>query len=161
MYPEANTATTEQHLFTEEDLNQYQEASTGQRFLNLLIDVLLMRYVISWGVGFMLGMILAAFFPEFLEAIPDEGFEYYLTSYLISVFTVVIYYTFCEKLFNGYTLGKLITGTRAVRENGDGLRFKDALLRSLCRVVPFEWFSGFGYRPWHDSWTRTIVVKTR
>jgi uncharacterized RDD family membrane protein YckC len=161
MYPETSAVQLDQDLFTEEDLNQYQEASNGQRFLNLLIDVLLMRYVLSWGVGYVLGMVLAKFFPEFLIAILDEGFEYYLISYIISALTITLYYTICEKLFNGYTLGKIITGTRAIRENGEELRFKDALLRSLCRLVPFEWFSGFGYRPWHDTWTNTVVVKTR
>jgi hypothetical protein len=40
------------------------------------------------------------------------------------------------------------------------LTFKDALLRSLCRLIPFEVFSGFGV-PWHDSLTNTMVVKKR
>lgn len=161
MYPETSTTQTEQHLFTEEDLNQYQDASTGQRFLNLLIDVLLMRYALSRLTGYVVMQILINYFPDFTMNILDLGFEYYLTLYIIGAFTTIFYYTVCETLFRGYTLGKLITGTRAIRQNGDELRFKDALLRSLCRLVPFEWFSGFGYKPWHDSWTNTMVVKTR
>lgn len=161
MYPETGAAQAEQHLFTEEDLNQYQEASTGQRFLNLLIDVLVMRFGLSLITTELVGQVLVNYFPEFTMRLLYKGFEYYLAIYIVGFVNVVSYYTICEGLFRGHTLGKLVTGTKAIRENGDPLRFTDALLRSLCRLVPFEWFSGFGYRPWHDKWTRTIVIKTR
>jgi uncharacterized RDD family membrane protein YckC len=85
----------------------------------------------------------------------------YIISYIIVIINYVFYYTLCEKLFKGYTLGKLITGTRAMRQDGEALTFKDALLRSLSRLVPFEVFSGFSTLPWHDSWTNTMVVKSR
>lgn len=161
MYPDTNAGQAEQHLFTEDDLNQYQEASNGQRFLNLLIDVLLMRFGLSLLTGRLVGELLVNYFPEFTIKLLDKGFEYYLTIYIIGAVNIIFYYTIFEAFFRGHTLGKLITGTRAIRENGEELRFTDALLRSLCRLIPFEWFSGFGYRPWHDSWTRTIVIKTR
>lgn len=153
---------SEQHLFTEEDLRQqYIEASRGQRFFNWFVDFLLMRYALSWAVGFSVGYILASFFPEFyLQMLEEEGLEYYFTIYIIWFGNHIIYYTFCEKVFRGYTMGKLLTGTRAIREDGTELRFKDALLRSLVRIVPFEAISGFR-TPWHDSWTKTTVIKSR
>ncbi|MBK6634385.1 MAG: hypothetical protein IPG38_08770 [Chitinophagaceae bacterium] len=55
----------------------------------------------------------------------------------------------------------MVTGTRAIRQDGNELTFKDALLRSLCRLVPFEVFSGFNILTWHDSWTETMVIKAR
>jgi uncharacterized RDD family membrane protein YckC len=61
----------------------------------------------------------------------------------------------------GKTLGKLITGTRALKMDGGNLTWKVAFMRSLCRIVPFEAFSAFGGNPWHDRWTDTIVVKER
>jgi uncharacterized RDD family membrane protein YckC len=64
-------------------------------------------------------------------------------------------------LFGGRTLGKLITGSKAVREDGTSLTWKDACLRSLSRMVPFEPFSALGGAPWHDRWTKTTVVRTR
>jgi uncharacterized RDD family membrane protein YckC len=73
----------------------------------------------------------------------------------------IVYYTLCEKLLKGYTLGKLITGTRAIRQDGGELTFRNALLRSLSRCVPFEVFSGFNTLTWHDSWTDTKVIKAR
>ena len=84
-----------------------------------------------------------------------------LLALILGWFNYLIYYTFCELAFKGYTLGKLITGTKAIRNDGQPLMFKDTLLRSLSRMVPFEVFSGFGDKPWHDSWTNTTVVKAR
>ena len=138
-------------------------ASTGQRFLNFLIDNLLLRFGLSMLTGMAVGMILALLFPDYmLELSQSENrFGLWALSYLIVIVNYLIYYTICEKAFKGYTLGKLITGTRAIREDGNELTLKDALLRSLSRLVPFEVFSAFGGYPWHDSWTKTRVVKSR
>ncbi|HEU0064362.1 MAG TPA: RDD family protein [Flavisolibacter sp.] len=150
-------------LFTEEDVVHYIDASTGQRFLNLLLDTLVLRYLFAYPFGIALGYLLLLLSAEsVLNALAlRSGMEYYFFLYLLGSLMYIIYYTFCEKVFRGYTLGKLITGTRAIRNDGKELTFKDALLRSLCRVVPFEAFSGFAVIPWHDRWTGTVVVKVR
>ncbi|HEV8287033.1 MAG TPA: RDD family protein [Chitinophagaceae bacterium] len=142
---------------------QYNRASTIQRFLNYLIDNLLMRFGLSFLTGTLVGLFLAAFFPDYAAKISyDESkFDLLVIGYLIAIVNYLVYYTFCEKVFKGYTLGKLITGTRAIRDDGAELKFKDAILRSLSRLVPLEPLSGFGYRPWHDSWTNTTVIKAR
>lgn len=145
--------------------NTYQYASQGQRFVNWLIDNLLMRFGLSYLTGMAIGGLLAVAAPEFLENIAmSEGRMsggLLLLSLLIGYLNYIVYYTLCEKLFKGYTLGKVITGTRAVRQDGSELTFKDALMRSLCRCVPFEVFSGFNALTWHDSWTDTMVIKAR
>jgi uncharacterized RDD family membrane protein YckC len=122
-----------------------------------------MRYGISYLTGMGLGMILQIVAPEYLQKITFEQttLDVILLAYLVAVLNYTIYYTICEKAFKGYTLGKLITGTRAIRTDGQELTFKDALLRSLSRFVPFEAFSGFGGHPWHDQWTNTMVIKSR
>lgn len=163
MQPETNLQETEQHLFTDEDLFQYQDASTGQRFLNFLIDNLLMRFGISYLTGTFIGYILGSFFPNFAFELfnsPTNG-DLVMLGIIIAYFNYMVYYIFCEKFFKGYTLGKLITGTRAIRNDGQELSFKDVILRTLSRIVPFEVFSGIGGNPWHDQWTKTMVVKTR
>ena len=138
-------------------------ASTGQRFLNFLIDNLLLRFGLSMLTGMAVGMTLAFLAPDYMLELSqsDSTFGLFALSYLIVIVNYLIYYTICEKAFKGYTLGKLITGTRAVREDGNELTLKDALLRSLSRMVPFEAFSAFGGYPWHDSWTKTRVIKSR
>jgi len=152
-------------LEEENSLYQYEYATAWQRFFNFLIDNLLMNYGLSYLTGFLLGIILKELAPEFLTKIVYGGgtfsIDMFLFSYLISSFNYLLYYTLCEKLFKGYTLGKVITGTRALRQDGNELTFKDAILRSLSRLVPFEILSGFSTLTWHDSWTNTMVVKAR
>jgi uncharacterized RDD family membrane protein YckC len=149
-----------------EELNSYiqhEKASTGQRFLNFLIDNLLMRFGLTYLTGTIVGSFLASLFPEYASKVIYDrmSIDFFLILYLVGILNYLIYYTFCEKVFKGYTLGKLITGTRVIRDDGTELKFKDAILRSLSRLVPFEAFSGFGYSPWHDTWTNTTVIKSR
>lgn len=162
MQAETNVAETEQHLFTPDDLFQHQDATSGQRCLNYVIDNVLMRFGLSYVTGSLVGFILGILAPDYIQKLAYEpsNFDLIVLGVLIAYFNYIVYYTFCEKLFRGYTLGKLITGTRAIRSDGQELSFKDALLRSLCRIVPFEVFSGFSY-PWHDRWTNTTVIKSR
>ncbi len=142
---------------------QYERASTGQRFLNWLIDNLLMRFGLSYVTGIFTGYLLSILFPDYMRKLlyQESTGDLLLIGYIIAIFNYIIYYTICEKAFRGYTLGKLITGTKAIREDGNELTFKDAILRILSRLVPFEAFSGFGFQPWHDSWTQTVVIKSR
>ena len=44
MHTETTEPSLEQHLFSDEELFAPEEASTGQRFLNYLVDGLLMQY---------------------------------------------------------------------------------------------------------------------
>ena len=149
-----------------DDLNayiQYVRASAGQRFLNFLIDNILMQYGLGYLTGTLVVLFLSRLAPEFAYRLfnSDNQINILLLSYIISLFNYLIYYTFCEKVFNGYTLGKLITGRKALRNDGQPLTLKDAFKRSLSRLVPFEAFSAFGGYPWHDSWTNTQVIKSR
>jgi len=142
---------------------KYTEASLGQRLLNFVVDNLLMRYGLSYLTGSIIGYMMVTLAPEFtFNLFNDESsLGFILLAYIFSVVNYLIYYTFCEKVFRGYTLGKLISGTRAVRQDGEELTFKDAILRSLVRLIPFEPFSALGRKPWHDTWTKTMVVKSR
>ena len=153
----------EQHLFSEDELFQYREASIGQRFLNYLIDSLVMQYGLAFITGFGVASIWAAVDAESAYSLfsETESGMFLLFSYGLALFNHFVYYSFCEKVFKGYTLGKLITGTRAIRNDGNALTLKDAVVRSLSRMVPFEAFSAFGGNPWHDRWTNTMVIKTR
>jgi len=166
------TTMNDQHLPADqetgiaEELNsyiQYQKASMGQRFLNFVIDNLFMRYALSYLTGSIVGFFLGYLFPEYASRIiyDKTSIDFFLILYIVGILNYILYYTFCEKVFKGYTLGKLITGTRAIRSTGEELTFKDAILRSLSRLVPFEAFSAFGDSPWHDSWTKTTVIKSR
>ena len=137
---------------------QYVPATQGQRALNFIVDNILMRLTLTYGTGFLVGKIFLSIASGLIYNLVENKITLYLLSYLIVVVDYLVYYTLFEKLFYGQTLGKLITKTKALRTDGEELTFRDALLRSLSRLVPFELFSGFGV-PWHDSWTNTMVVK--
>ncbi len=141
---------------------EYTKATQGQRFLNFLIDNVFIRLALNYTTGIVIGKILWVVAPNFMFYLARDSNTSGLLifSFIIVIVSYLIYYTLCEKIFKGMTLGKLITRTRAVKYNGEELSFRDAFLRSACRLIPFEVLSGFG-EPWHDSITNTMVIQTR
>lgn len=140
----------------EEEIVQ-EPASKGQRFVNLLIDSVAM---------YLLAFLIAVFFvastmnsgsAEYYETRNSSGDD--LLYYFIGYICAITYYTLLEGLTKGRSLGKLATRTRAVKEDGTEITFKDAFIRSLCRCIPFEAFSIFGNGLWHDTISKTKVVK--
>lgn len=138
-----------------------EDASTGMRFTNYLID-LVAFYVVTFVLGTLAYWILAvndiflAYFEEESTSIGDKLIDRILGLILYAIFYMVV-----EGFSKGRTLGKLITKTKVVHTEGRPLNFKDYVLRSLSRIVPFEQLSAFSGYPWHDKWTNTRVVKIR
>lgn len=133
-------------------------AGKGRRFCNWLVDELVLVGAIGLAT-------LAAY------TIGDEAVAAWLDTttwwqdQVIGYGFTLVYYTAMEAAF-GVTVGKLLTGTRVVDESGRAPTFRQALLRSLCRLVPFEAFSVLlseeeDPRGWHDRWPRTRVVLRR
>jgi uncharacterized RDD family membrane protein YckC len=141
----------EQHLFAD---NEYRlvQASAGKRFANYIIDIIFFVVVAVVAI-----IILS---PSLADSLSQENREATLTENLVIIFFMILYWFGVEAIFKGKTLGKLITGTRAVNEDGSNLTVKAALLRSLCRAVPFEVFSALGSPsyPWHDKWAKSYVI---
>jgi len=138
-----------------EDELQQQPAAKGTRLANLVLDV-----IGFYALMFVVGIGLAAYgLVTDVDSFNESYRSSILAEYALSYFVYVLYFTLAEGLTKGRSLGKLITGTVAIKEDGSAFTWKDALMRSLCRIVPFEPFSAFGYAPWHDKWTQTTVVK--
>ena len=136
--------------------------SPGLRFVNMLVDTIALYalvFILAFFIGMMAATSASASESYDYEASTEDGGSLQLILTLLWIVFIVGYYTVFEYAAKGRTLGKLATGTVAVREDGSKLTFKDAFVRSLCRLIPFEAFSAFGYRPWHDSLSKTIVVK--
>ena len=120
-------------------------AKTGVRFANYMIDS-----VSIWLVSMMLilGFGAAGFNVQFSEM------EFYLYYFLLTI----IYYTIFETT-TGKTLGKYITKTKVVTEDGFPPAIQNILGRTFARFIPFEPFSFFGSNVgWHDSISKTFVV---
>lgn len=129
------------------------QAALKIRLSNLLIDQLVIW--LSWYL--VLGRLMVSYFAD-LGWVTDDD-----TPLVVNCLTVVVdilYFTVLEAVTGGKTIGKMLTRTRAVNQDGTRIGFKKALLRSLCRMVPFEVFSALGSRcyPWHDRWTKTLVI---
>ena len=137
-----NTEVIQQDLITDEihPYFQYSHATQGQRFLNFLIDNIVMRFTITYITGYGVGYILGYMFPDFMVSIINDNntMTIILLAYIVGIFNYIIYYSLCEKLFRGQTIGKFFTRTKAIRNDGEELTFKDALLRSLCRLIPLK-----------------------
>ena len=135
-----------------------EHAGKGRRFLNWLIDS-----AILYALTIVVLAVPVAFGNERLVDWYDALGLW--QRYLVDAVGVVAYYTFLEGLF-GLSIGKLMTGTRVVHEDGRAPTMAQALARSLCRYIPFEAlslaFSEDGRaRGWHDSIARTYVVRRR
>lgn len=138
-------------------------ASREQRCINFIIDNLIMRFSLAYLTGILFAYVVGISFPAFSRLLfaEDSILAMMVVTYMVSRVNYAIYYTICEKYCNGYTVGKLFTGTRAVRNDGKELTLKNAIHRSFSRFLPFEFLSGFSDKPWHDSWTNTTVIKSK
>ena len=134
------------------DINlEYCRASSGQRLANYLID-LVAFYVIL----FFLGMITEILLPGSMSDMNvDPIIDRVITIIIYGLIMFVI-----EMAFQGKSLGKLITGTRAVTQDGATLSFEKCLIRNFVRAIPFNALSALGSpcAPWHDKWSDTLVV---
>ena len=145
----------QKNLLADLELNLVQ-AGSGKRLANYFID-LIVFYILM----FCFGVFLAALDSNASEDINSVRGP--LLDRLISLIFYGISMGLIEGLFRGKTLGKVITGTRAVNEDGSRISFLTGFLRGLSRAVPFDAFSALGQPPypWHDRWTNTYVINER
>lgn len=144
------------HIPHEEEQPVLPLADRGIRFVNYFID----RVVLLAG-SFLFGIFLVLIDKgELLYVIDDGGI---VMDYIFGVFLGTFYYSLFEFGTGGRTIGKLLTGTKVISDDGLPLTYPQVLGRTLSRFVPFEPFSFFGDEPlgWHDSWSGTRVVKLR
>nr|WP_315419146.1 RDD family protein [uncultured Pedobacter sp.] len=136
--------------------NNYQEidlsycrASSGKRFANYIIDTIVF-YIVAFGLGIVIGILK----PNLLVGVDDLS----LRLVLLLFYGIVMFMT--EAMSNGRSIGKLITGTRAVNYDGTDMSFQKAFVRNIVRAIPFNALSAFGTPsiPWHDRWSDTMVV---
>ena len=144
----------EQHLF--DNHQQLTQATPGHRLANYIVDL----------IGFTIFMY---FFSYVIIAVNMDlaiimyGDDNMLLAQLINLLFYGMYMGLVEAIFKGRSLGKLITGTVAVYEDGTRIHGQTALARGLYRAVPFNAFSALGQpcHPWHDRWSKTYVVYFR
>jgi uncharacterized RDD family membrane protein YckC len=130
-----------------ERVGQFLPANAGQRFVNRLVDGVLIMYVL------LVNLDSITIFSNY-----DNKFEFVIVI-LIEIPFLIFYYLVLEGVFNT-TAGKCATSTTIVNELGTRPSFAQILGRTFCRLIPFEPFSFLraGARGWHDSITNTYVT---
>ena len=135
-------------------------ASIPQRFFNYIIDaimqliLLIVLAMISFIISDMMGSKRAFDFFSKLD-------KNTIGLYTISFSLVLLYYNVFE-ILSARTIGKYITQTIVVDEHGEKPHQETILIRSLCRLIPFNPFSVLILgRGWHDSISKTYVVDKR
>lgn len=122
-------------------------ASGGKRFANYIIDTIFFYILLV-----VLGMFAGVFAPE---AMASTGIFFSFGIYL----SYVLYYWAFEAL-TGRTIGKYITRTKIVKEDGSKPDGINVLGRSFSRLIPFDAFSFLGSpgKGWHDSIPKIYVI---
>ena len=130
---------------------QFAPVPGSTRFTNRIVDMLVIIYIIIVNIG-----ILTNLFRLNIDI--DDHPMFIL---VIEIPFVLLYYCILEGFFNT-TAGKCVTGTTIVNETGERPGFGTILLRTFCRLIPFEALSFFGAdaRGWHDTITNTYVVQS-
>lgn len=74
---------------------------------------------------------------------------------------MILYYWIME-LSTGKTLGKYITRTKIVKEDGSQPNALNVLGRTLCRFIPFDFLTYIGSkkRGLHDSVPKIYVIES-
>jgi uncharacterized RDD family membrane protein YckC len=131
-------------------------ASQGKRFLNYIIDMVVF-YAFTVFLILILGML--RMYAAIILLTSDEPIPKILSSIIFTIIYAMLLGSM-EAIFKGKTLGKLITGTRAVNEDGSPTTTATAFKRGLSRAVPVSAFSALGNPsyPWQDKWTNTYVI---
>lgn len=131
-------------------------ASKGQRFINFIID-LIPQYAILYGLAY--GFFYIGEFTGYYGLSDYWNELSVVEDYLISYTLLILYYFIFEGISNR-TLGKYATNTRVIMTSGEEPTSKAILIRTLCRLIPFDALSFLGTngKGWHDSLSNTYVI---
>jgi uncharacterized RDD family membrane protein YckC len=130
-------------------------AGKEKRLANYLLDtfcvlILGFLFIAYWG------FLMSIFFPNsrILYSL-DNTFIVYLLFY----FVMMIYYSTIEAI-TGRTIAKYITKTKVVNEEGKKPGYGTILIRTLCRLIPFDPLSFLlsDDSGWHDKLSQTKVI---
>ena len=132
-------------------------ASQNRRFVNFIVDQIVVRIII-FGFAFVFGMFLGSIGSD---ALLDDPVALNMIFIPLGLLLFLLYFVGMEAA-TGATIGKLLTGTKVVNEQGQKPSFGQIIGRSFARLIPFEPFSFFfgdNTTGWHDSLSKTKVIR--
>lgn len=137
-------------------------ASQGKRILNFIIDYIaqmLFAALLSFTITFIMALIDYSAAMEWADRVENMGA---VLEYILGFLMIIIYYMTFEGIISR-SVGKFITGTKVVLEDGSKPTLYTIFIRTISRCIPFEMFSFLGVsgRGWHDRNSRTFVVNVK
>ncbi|MEM7083172.1 MAG: RDD family protein [Pseudomonadota bacterium] len=131
------------------------DAGLWCRLTNFLVDVVFVL-IASSAFVFIVMVVLWMELPHYtyFEVLDIVPFEW------LFGLNLLLYYAVCERRF-GVTVGKMMSGTRVVNEQGGSIDWRQSIIRTVCRLIPCECLSIFfsqNKRCWHDILSGTKVV---
>lgn len=128
-------------------------ASLTKRIVNVLIDTI--AFLLIWAVltvSFLLLLVILDVSDQKLNSLSNIAWIVLIPFYLL-------YYMICEYRFQR-TIGKLLTRTKVVSINGKRPFFNQVFIRTLSRLIPFEFVTFIlGSYGLHDKISNTRVVQ--
>jgi uncharacterized RDD family membrane protein YckC len=134
-------------------------ASQGQRFLNVIIDLVFI-YILVLSAGTTIVLIAEAT-NNFAVSSWVENMNF--VEIIAYGLLILFFYYFLTEVYFSRTLAKLLTRTLVVKRDGSKPTVKMIFIRTLSRFIVFEGLSYLGSvsRGWHDSLSGTYVVKKK
>lgn len=104
-------------------------------------------------IAFILSSILELFYN------PTDKQTIYLVGYVLLLVSFFLYFVIMEYKFQK-TIGKFITKTKVVMNDGRRPKLNEIFIRTACRLIPFDKFSFlFMKNGFHDTLSNTTVIK--
>lgn len=129
-----------------------------KRLLNLIIDIVAIIAIL-----FIIGI-----FGGLLSLLGYDGMMIWFSEMnpvTERIFTtaIMVIYLFTMENFTQRTVGKYITGTMVVSEDGSKPEPRKILVRALCRIIGLEVLTFISDTPrgWHDTASDTYVVDAK
>ena len=128
----------------------HASVGSGTRFNNYIIDKIAI---------FLISIIFLAL-VLFLPFVKQKGIIIIIFIFTINIASASFFYYLIMELIFNKTIGKFITKTIVVKQDGSKPSIGSIIGRTLCRHVPFNEISFYyGKRGFHDILSGTAVVK--
>ena len=148
-----------------QELLEIEPAGRWRRFFTLLIDYFCFTLLELLGWGLYMALLYVQGIESMTAALDRLDEPSHIRDYGIGLSVMLVYYIGMEGFF-GFTVGKLVTGTRVVNGEGGKPRWGQIVGRTFARLIPLEPFSVLFWnerqrRGWHDLLSKTWVVRRR
>jgi uncharacterized RDD family membrane protein YckC len=131
------------------------------RFANYVVDT-----IAKFGIKLLLTYLASYIYNDFYSNhwildVAGGGVNVWRNLFWVYVQSIIFY--FILEVTTQRTIGKFVTGTMVVMEDGSKPGADAIIKRTLCRLIPFEAFSFFAdtSRGWHDTISGTYVVNVK